>query len=87
MHMKTRLLAAAAALLVATPALAQPIPAPVQKRIDRILKRTPLIDGHNDVPEMVRTQSAYFGARIGTKHAGPFFSYEAMGFSGLDQLV
>ena len=51
MHMKTRLLAAAAALLVATPALAQPIPAPVQKRIDRILKRTPLIDGHNDVPE------------------------------------
>ena len=54
MHMKTRLLAAAAALLVATPALAQPIPAPVQKRIDRILKRTPLIDGHNDVPEQVR---------------------------------
>ena len=54
MHMKTRLLAASAALLVATPALAQPIPAPVQKRIDRILKRTPLIDGHNDVPEQVR---------------------------------
>ena len=54
MHMKTRLLAAAAALLVATPALAQPIPAPVQKRIDRILKRTPLIDGHNDVPEQIR---------------------------------
>ena len=43
--------------------------------------------GHNDVPEMVKTQSAYFGARIGTKHAEPFFSYEAMGFSGLDQLV
>jgi len=54
MHMKTCLLAAAAALLVATPALAQPISAPVQKRIDRILKRTPLIDGHNDVPEQVR---------------------------------
>jgi hypothetical protein len=36
---------------------------------------------------MVKTQSAYFGARIGTKHAEPFFSYEAMGFSGLDQLV
>ena len=54
MHMKTRLFAAASALLVATPALAQEIPAPVQKRIDRILKRTPLIDGHNDVPEQVR---------------------------------
>ena len=54
MHMKTRLLAAASALLVATPASAQEIPAPVQKRIDRILKRTPLIDGHNDVPEQVR---------------------------------
>ena len=54
MHLRTRLLAAAAALLVATPALAQPIPAPVQKRIDRILKRTPLIDGHNDLPEQVR---------------------------------
>jgi membrane dipeptidase len=54
MHMKTRLLAAAAALLIASPALSQPIPASVQKRIDRILKRTPLIDGHNDVPEQVR---------------------------------
>ena len=54
MHMKTRLLAAGSALLIATPALAQEIPAPVQKRIDRILKRTPLIDGHNDVPEQVR---------------------------------
>lgn len=47
-------LAAAAALIVATPALAQPVPAPVQKRIDRILKRTPLIDGHNDLPEQLR---------------------------------
>jgi membrane dipeptidase len=54
MDMKTRLLAAAAALLVAAPAVAQPIPAQVQKRIDRILKRTPLIDGHNDLPEQLR---------------------------------
>lgn len=43
--------------------------------------------GHNDVPDMIRTQSAYFGARIGSKHAEPFFSHEVMGFNGLDQLV
>ncbi len=37
--------------------------------------------------EMVRTISGYFGTRIGTRHAEPFFSYEVLGFSGLDQLV
>ena len=52
--MKTRLLAAAALLLVATPAFSQPIPPSVQKRINRILKRTPLIDGHNDLPWALR---------------------------------
>ena len=41
--------------------------------------------GH--VPEMVATISAYFGSRIGTRHAEPFFTYEMLGFSGLDQLV
>jgi hypothetical protein len=41
--------------------------------------------GH--VPEMVRTISAYFGSRIGTKHAEPFFTHEMLGFSGLDQLI
>jgi membrane dipeptidase len=50
----SQLLAATALLLVAAPALSQPIPANVQKRIDRILKRTPLIDGHNDLPEQLR---------------------------------
>src|SRR5438874_2743136 len=30
--------------------------------------------GH--VPEMVRTITAYFGSRIGTRHAEPFFTYE-----------
>jgi bacillithiol biosynthesis deacetylase BshB1 len=39
------------------------------------------------VPEMVRTMSAYFGGRIGTPHAEPFFSHEVLGLSGLDQLV
>jgi bacillithiol biosynthesis deacetylase BshB1 len=37
--------------------------------------------------EMVRGISAYFGGRIGTRHAEPFFSHEVLGFGGLDQLV
>jgi len=33
---------------------AQSIDPKVQARIDRILKATPLIDGHNDLPEQLR---------------------------------
>ena len=33
---------------------AQPIDPKVQARIDRILKATPLIDGHNDFAEQLR---------------------------------
>ncbi len=40
-----------------------------------------------DVPAMVKTMSGYFGSRIGTAHAEPFFTHEVLGFSGLDQLV
>ena len=54
MKLACRSVAAAALLLVASPALSQSIPPDVQKRIDRILKKMPLIDGHNDVPEQVR---------------------------------
>jgi hypothetical protein len=36
---------------------------------------------------MVRTINAYYGGRIATAHAEPFFTYEVLGFSGLDQLV
>ena len=51
--MKTLLLLAA--LLLATPAqAAPPIAAATRARIDRILKRTPLIDGHNDLPWELR---------------------------------
>ena len=39
------------------------------------------------VPEMLRTLCGYFGGRIGTAYAEPFFSHEVVGFSGLDQLV
>jgi bacillithiol biosynthesis deacetylase BshB1 len=40
-----------------------------------------------DVPGMVRTLNGYFGGRIGTAHAEPFFTHEVLGFAGLDQLI
>ena len=44
-----------AAMMTASPLVAQqPIDAKVQARIDRILKKTPLIDGHNDLPWELR---------------------------------
>ncbi|MFL6759998.1 dipeptidase [Sphingomonas sp.] len=43
-----------AAMLIASPATAQRIDARTQARIDRILKATPLIDGHNDIAEQLR---------------------------------
>ena len=51
-----KMLTLAAALLstLAAGAAAQPISPQVQARIDRILKRTPLIDGHNDLPWALR---------------------------------
>ena len=41
----------------------------------------------SELSEMVKVTSAYFGTRIGTRYAEPFFSHEMLGFSGLDQLV
>jgi membrane dipeptidase len=49
-----RLLLLAAAIGLAAPATAQSIDPKVQARIDRILKATPLIDGHNDIAEQLR---------------------------------
>jgi membrane dipeptidase len=49
MTRKISLLLGAALLSMALPAEAQPIDPKVKARIDRILKRTPLIDGHNDI--------------------------------------
>src|SRR5436190_9136360 len=43
----------AAAMVMSTPATAQSIDPKVQARIDRILKATPLIDGHNDIAEQL----------------------------------
>ena len=52
MHIKFALLLAATAFATAAPA--QQIDPRTQARIDRILKRTPLIDGHNDLPWALR---------------------------------
>ena len=53
-------LVAATVALYALPALAQ-IDATTSARIDRILKATPLIDGHNDIAEQL---SDYHGSRV-----------------------
>ena len=50
---RTAALLLAAAMTIATPATAQGIDPKVQARIDRILKATPLIDGHNDIAEQL----------------------------------
>jgi membrane dipeptidase len=54
MTMKKLQLIAAAMSFYSANAAAQPIDPKVQARIDRILKATPLIDGHNDLPEQLR---------------------------------
>src|SRR5881628_3453660 len=54
MIIKPTLLLAAALAMTSIAASAQPIPPQVQARIDRMLKATPLIDGHNDLPEQLR---------------------------------
>ena len=58
-----------AAMTLAAPSLAQqPIDPKVQARIDRILKKTPLIDGHNDLPWELRQnhESRIKGLESGT---------------------
>jgi membrane dipeptidase len=47
------LMTAAAMIAMAAAASAQPIDPKIRVRIDRILKATPLIDGHNDLPEQL----------------------------------
>ena len=63
-----RSLLIALAALAAIPAQAQPIDRAVQARIDRILKQTPLIDGHNDLPWALRENhgSSVEGLESGT---------------------
>jgi membrane dipeptidase len=63
-----------AALLISSTAHAQqPIDAKVQARIDRILKKTPLIDGHNDIAEQLADnyQRSIEGLASGTDQRQP----------------
>ncbi|HWP39425.1 MAG TPA: bacillithiol biosynthesis deacetylase BshB1 [Tepidisphaeraceae bacterium] len=41
----------------------------------------------SEIPDMVRNLCAYFGGRIGTRFAEPFFSHEVLGLAGIDQLI
>jgi len=70
MTMKKLALAMAIALTAtATGAAAQPVDPKTKARIDRILKRTPLIDGHNDLPWALREDhsSEVGGLQSGTE--------------------
>lgn len=48
---------------------------------------TQFVDNGSTVPEMVRTTNGYFGSRIGTAYAEPFFTHEVLGFGGLGELI
>lgn len=61
------LLLSCAAMAAAVPAAAQPIDPAAMKRIDRVLKRTPLIDGHNDLPGELRGS---YGGRVDNLASG-----------------
>ncbi len=52
---KPPLCSLAALTLIAAPALAQSFDAATQARVDRVLRATPLIDGHNDLPWELRS--------------------------------
>ena len=54
MNLMRKLLLALSLALFSAQAAAQPIDSRTMARIDRILKRTPLIDGHNDLPWALR---------------------------------
>jgi len=73
--MKTRhfLLLAAALAIVPTAGWSQSMDSKTQARIDRILKATPLIDGHNDLPEQLREHGglSVAGLASGTDRRDP----------------
>jgi bacillithiol biosynthesis deacetylase BshB1 len=58
-----------------------------QKMAAVMAYRSQFVLNGSTVPEMVKTAAGYFGGRIGTKYAEPFYSHEVIGLSGLDQLV
>ncbi len=64
------------------------ITAQIDQKMAAVMKyESQFVWNKSPVPEMVRTMAGYFGSRIGTAYAEPFFTHEVLGFSGLDQLV
>ncbi len=59
-HLRTACFAIAGGAALATvPATAQSVDPATMARIDKVLKATPLIDGHNDLPWEIRTNHGY----------------------------
>lgn len=59
--MRKLMLAASAAALLASAAQAQAVDPKIAARVEKVLKATPLIDGHNDLAEQVRGR---FGGKL-----------------------
>jgi bacillithiol biosynthesis deacetylase BshB1 len=60
----------------------------IDKKIEAVRAyESQFVENNSPVTEMVKTMNGYFGSRIGTRYAEPFFTYEALGFGGLSELV
>ena len=60
----------------------------IEKKIEAIRAyESQFVQNNSPVTEMVQTMNGYFGGRIGTPYAEPFFTHEVLGLGGLDQLV
>jgi bacillithiol biosynthesis deacetylase BshB1 len=64
------------------------ISAQMEKKLKAVAAYESQFGANNSpVPKMVQTLCGYFGGRIGTEYAEPFYTHEVLGFSGLDELV
>ncbi len=60
----------------------------IEKKIESVsCYQSQFIGPSGHVPQMVKTINGYFGSRIGTAYAEPFFTHEVLGFGGLDQMI
>jgi bacillithiol biosynthesis deacetylase BshB1 len=60
----------------------------IEKKMAAVLAyKSQFVANNSPVPDMVKTMAHYFGSRIGTDYAEPFFTHEVLGFGGLDQLI
>ena len=71
-----------------TPTFCIDISDTVGQKVESVLcYKSQFVGNSAHVPEMVKSITAYFGTRIGTAHAEPFFTYEILGFGGLGELI